>query len=81
MSRCLSLLVLVLGLFSHLVRAESYTVTGSIPIGGTGHWDYLMDLKTHTLYLSSAKFGPKPEGSRFPSVVPETFKVLIVKRP
>jgi DNA-binding beta-propeller fold protein YncE len=40
-----------------------------------------MDLKTHTLYLSSAKFGPKPEGSRFPSVVPETFKVLILKQP
>jgi DNA-binding beta-propeller fold protein YncE len=33
-----------------------------------------MDLKTHTIYLSSAKFGPKPEGSRFPSVVPETFR-------
>jgi len=40
-----------------------------------------MDLKTHTLYLSSAKFGPKPEGSRFPSVVPETFKVLILRQP
>jgi DNA-binding beta-propeller fold protein YncE len=40
-----------------------------------------MDLRTHTIYLSSAKFGPKPEGSRFPSVVPETFKVLILKQP
>ena len=40
-----------------------------------------MDLKTHTIYLSSAKFGPKPEGSRFPSVVPDTFKVLILKQP
>jgi DNA-binding beta-propeller fold protein YncE len=39
-----------------------------------------MDLKTHTLYLSSAKFGPKPEGSRFPSVIPDTFKVLILKQ-
>jgi DNA-binding beta-propeller fold protein YncE len=39
-----------------------------------------MDMKTHTLYLSSAKFGPKPEGSRFPSVVPETFKVLMLKQ-
>jgi DNA-binding beta-propeller fold protein YncE len=165
MSRCLSLLILVLGLSSHLVHAESYKVTGSIPIGGTGHWDYLladsenrrlyvlhnaevvvidldsqkilgkisvggfshgiaivpevnlgfittggsgtvvrqegkdqysvldtvqtepgartlaMDLKTHTIYLSSAKFGPKPEGSRFPSVVPQTFKVLVLKQP
>jgi DNA-binding beta-propeller fold protein YncE len=40
-----------------------------------------IDLKTHTIYLSSAKFGPKPEGSRFPSVVPDTFKVLILKQP
>jgi DNA-binding beta-propeller fold protein YncE len=39
-----------------------------------------MDVKTHTLYISSAKFGPKPEGSRFPSVVPDTFKVLILKQ-
>jgi DNA-binding beta-propeller fold protein YncE len=39
-----------------------------------------LDLKTHTLYLSSAKFGPKPEGSRFPSVIPDTFKVLILKQ-
>jgi DNA-binding beta-propeller fold protein YncE len=40
-----------------------------------------MDLKTHTTYLSSARFGPKPEGRRFPSAVPETFKVLILKQP
>jgi DNA-binding beta-propeller fold protein YncE len=40
-----------------------------------------LDMKTHTLYLSSAKFGPKPEGSRFPSVIPDTFKVLILKQP
>jgi DNA-binding beta-propeller fold protein YncE len=40
-----------------------------------------MDMKTHTLYLSSANFGPKPEGSRFPSVIPDTFKVLILKQP
>jgi hypothetical protein len=39
-----------------------------------------MDMKTDTIYLSSAKFGPKPEGSRFPSVVPDTFKVLILRR-
>jgi DNA-binding beta-propeller fold protein YncE len=40
-----------------------------------------VDFKTHTLYLSSAKLGPKPEGSRFPSVVPDTFKVLMLKQP
>ena len=39
-----------------------------------------MDMKIHAIYMSSAKFGPKPEGSRFPPVVPETFKVLILKQ-
>jgi DNA-binding beta-propeller fold protein YncE len=53
MSRCLSLLVLVLGLSLHLVHAESYKVTGSIPIGGTGHWDYLAaDSENRRLYVS-----------------------------
>src|SRR5580704_13451548 len=53
MSRCLSLLVLMLGLSSPLVHAESYKVTGSIPIGGTGHWDYLLaDSENRRLYVS-----------------------------
>src|ERR1700694_758046 len=53
MSRCLSLLVLLLGLSSHLVHAETYKVTGSIPIGGTGHWDYLLaDSENRRLYVS-----------------------------
>src|ERR1700724_2322260 len=53
MSRCLSLLVLMLGLSSHLVHAESYRVAGSIPIGGTGHWDYLLsDSDNRRLYVS-----------------------------
>lgn len=51
MSRCLSLLVLLLALSSHLIHAESYKVTGSIPIGGTGHWDYLVaDSENRRLY-------------------------------
>jgi DNA-binding beta-propeller fold protein YncE len=53
MSRCLSLLVLLLALSSHLIHAESYKVTGSIPIGGTGHWDYLVaDSANRRLYVS-----------------------------
>src|ERR1700730_7962186 len=53
MSRCLSLLVLLLGLSSHLANAESYKVAGSIPIGGTGHWDYLLaDSDSRRLYVS-----------------------------
>src|ERR1700724_854289 len=53
MSRCLSLLLLLLGLSSHLVLAESYKVAGSIPIGGTGHWDYLLaDSDSRRLYVA-----------------------------
>jgi DNA-binding beta-propeller fold protein YncE len=39
-----------------------------------------LDPKTHTIYLSSGQFGPPPAGSKFPSVVPETFKVLILRQ-
>src|SRR3977135_3496457 len=53
MSRCFSLLVLLFGLSSHLAHAESYKVGGSIPIGGTGHWDYLLaDSENRRLYVS-----------------------------
>src|SRR3979411_695898 len=54
MSRCASLLlVLVLGLSSRLVHAESYRGVGSIPIAGTGHWDYLFaDSENRRLYVS-----------------------------
>jgi hypothetical protein len=53
MSRCLSVVVLLLGLSAHLVHAKSYQVTGSIPIGGTGHWDYLVaDADNRRLYVS-----------------------------
>jgi YVTN family beta-propeller protein len=41
-----------------------------------------LDLKTHRIYLASAKFGPAPEQTsggkkQRPSVVPDTFKVLV----
>ena len=53
MNRRLALFILLLGLSSHLVHAESYRVTGSIPIGGTGHWDYLLaDSENRRLYVS-----------------------------
>jgi YVTN family beta-propeller protein len=39
-----------------------------------------MDMKTQTIYISSGTFGPKLEGSRFPPVVPNTFKVLILSQ-
>ncbi len=39
-----------------------------------------LDPKTHKVYLSSAELGPKPAGSKYPSVVPGTFKVLVLQR-
>ena len=38
-----------------------------------------LDPKTHTVYLSSAEFGPTPAGSKYPSVVQDTFKVLVLQ--
>jgi hypothetical protein len=38
-----------------------------------------LDTKTHKIYLSSARFGPKPAGNKYPSVVPGTFKVLVLQ--
>jgi DNA-binding beta-propeller fold protein YncE len=58
---------------------DKYSVLETVPTE-PGARTMAMDVKTHTLYLSSAKFGPKPEGSRFPSVVPDTFRVLILKQ-
>src|SRR3981081_1663217 len=53
MSRCLSLLVLLLVMSSHLLHAESYRVVGFIPIRGTGHWAYLFaDSENSRLYVS-----------------------------
>jgi DNA-binding beta-propeller fold protein YncE len=38
-----------------------------------------LDTKTHKVYLSSAELGPKPAGSNYPSVVPGSFKVLVLQ--
>jgi YVTN family beta-propeller protein len=44
-----------------------------------------LDEKTHTIYLSSAKFGPPApsqsgSGRPRPSIVPDSFKILVVKK-
>src|SRR5260370_12506175 len=53
MNRRVVLFVLFVGLSSHLLQGESYRVTGSIPIGGTGPWDYLLaDSENRRLYVS-----------------------------
>jgi DNA-binding beta-propeller fold protein YncE len=41
--------------FSALAFAHEYKVTGSLPIGGSGGWDYLFaDSENHRLYVSHA---------------------------
>lgn len=37
-----------------------------------------LDTKTHTIYLSTADFGPTPAGGRWPSVKPDTFRLVMV---
>src|ERR1700730_19039832 len=46
-------LVLSLALSAGTVQAQSFKITGSLPIGGTGHWDYLLaDSDNRRLYVS-----------------------------
>jgi len=53
MIRWFSLVLLFLGVSSNIVHAQSFKITGSIPIGGTGHWDYLLaDTDNRRLYVS-----------------------------
>jgi hypothetical protein len=42
MIRRFSLGVLFLGLSPNISDAQTFKITGSIPIGVTGHWDYLL---------------------------------------
>ena len=47
--------VLLAALSSALAFSQQYRVTGSIPIGGSGGWDYLTaDNQNHRLYVSHA---------------------------
>ncbi len=62
---------------AHQAGKDEYSVMDTVQTE-LGARTMTLDMKTHTIYLSSAKFGPKPEGSRFPPVVPGTFKVLIL---
>jgi hypothetical protein len=44
-----------------------------------------LDKKTHTIYLSSAKFGPPAasqggSGRPRPSIVPDSFNILVIKK-
>src|SRR5258708_24316544 len=46
-------LLFLLGLSIQMVFAQEYKIAGSISIGGTGHWDYLLaDSDSRRLYVS-----------------------------
>lgn len=48
-------MVAALALCVFSLSAQTYNVTGSIPVGGTGGWDYLaVDTPAHRLYVSHA---------------------------
>src|SRR5882762_1431343 len=57
---------------------DQYTVAQNVTTA-PGARTIALDTKTHTVYLSSADFGPKPPGSKYPSVLPGTFKVLVLQ--
>ena len=61
------------------VSRDEYSVSQNVKTE-PGARTMALDTKTHTIYLSSAEFGPKPVGSNYPSVVPDTFKVLVLEQ-
>jgi DNA-binding beta-propeller fold protein YncE len=60
------------------VSKDEYTVAQNLKTE-LGARTMALDTKTHKVYLSSAEFGPKPEGSKYPSVIPDTFKILVLE--
>ena len=57
---------------------EEYTVLQTVKTE-VGARTMALDTKTHKVYLPSAEFAPKPAGSNYPSVVPGSFKVLVLQ--
>jgi len=60
------------------VSKDEYTVSQNLKTE-LGARTMALDPKTHTVYLSSAEFGPRPAGSKYPSVVQDSFKVLVLQ--
>jgi DNA-binding beta-propeller fold protein YncE len=60
------------------ITKDQYTVAQTVTTQ-PGSRTMALDTKTHKLYLSSAEFGPKPAGSKYPSVVKDTFKILVLQ--
>jgi DNA-binding beta-propeller fold protein YncE len=60
------------------VSKDEYTVAQNLKTE-PGARTMALDTKTHKVYLSSAEFGPKPDGSKYPSVIPDTFKILVLE--
>jgi DNA-binding beta-propeller fold protein YncE len=59
--------------------ADKYSVAQTVPTK-RGARTMALDLKTHTIYLPDADFGPAPAGGGRPKIIPGTFKLLIVSR-
>lgn len=57
---------------------DSYAAAQTVPTA-KGARTMALDAATHTIYLSTAKFGPSNGTSR-PSILPGTFNVLVVSR-
>ena len=60
------------------VSKDEYTVVQNLKTE-PGARTMALDTKTHKVYLSSAEFGPKPVGSKYPAVIPDTFKILVLE--
>ncbi|HZT72449.1 MAG TPA: PQQ-binding-like beta-propeller repeat protein [Terriglobales bacterium] len=65
-----------------VVREDSpdrYTVVGNLATE-RGARTMALDLRTHTVYEVTAKFGPPAPGQRRPTVVPGSFHLLIIPK-
>ncbi len=69
----------------HEDTPDTYTVLGNVPTA-RGARTMALDPRTHTVYLVTAEFGPRPEKAtaenpnRWPPVKPGTFRILVVGR-
>jgi len=61
----------------HADGKDRYSVAGTVETA-KGARTMTLDAKTHKLYLSSAEFGPVPAGGKRPTILPDTFRVLVL---
>ncbi len=61
------------------VSKDKFEVIDNVPTK-KGARTNALDTHTHTVYLSTADFGPKATGERRPPMIPGSFQVLVVKK-